>query len=238
MFLDDPEPLKDSTHDDRDNDKGIKNGILIEAGTVSNFSSIDTFKTFHSEGLWSEFKVLDRLMYKYHNQQRRNVHFRRLNLLRRRLQRISKMERWVTWAVIDGNESDIGKKLFGVELISELITSARRDCMEAYEALHALLLDVIYLPFALIASACVAKIFVQLDKLSRIVRAVRLDLHSQPQEIRPVTVHSEEQPRMRRSFREKREAGWEHGTGEGKKRKYNKKMKRPRNQDEIDDIFT
>jgi hypothetical protein len=221
----------------------------MEAEKVSHFdSTIDASKSFHSEALWNEFKILDRLMYKYHNQQRRNVHFRRLKLLRRRLQRISRMERWVTWAVVEGNEADMARKTLGVELIGELVEAARRDCMEAYGALHALLLDVIYVPFALVSSACVAKMFVQLGKLGGITRALRLDLHSQPDDMpRPSldlhAVTDEEGGRKetkggkRRILHEKRESGWEHATGEGKKRKFVKKLKRPFGRDEIDDIF-
>lgn len=206
--------------------------LLAEATNTSSslVSEEQMNSTFMTGELWREFHVLDRIMYKFHNQQRRDIHFQRLQVLRRRLQRLSGLQRWLTWGLCDRNEGNLGKCRAMLDLAHRVAQQARQDCMHSYEALHAVLQLVIYVPFVLIGMGAVARIFTALDRLLAILRAYRLDMHSAP------GVAATRTPRVR----ERTESGWEVATGTTKRRKFNKKAgggRGPAGQDEIDDIF-
>lgn len=209
--------------------------VLDESKKVSSFhqhnqqAMEDIEKRFHCSALFEEFKILDRLLYKYHNQQRRHVHYRRLRLVRRRLQRIQSLLHYTHWAVMMKNNTKEGSTIIGV--LYDSLTRARQDCLNAYEALYAVLQDLLYVPFAMMCIGAIARIHSGVVRLSQIVNAFRLDLHASGTSVPGADTESVVPVK-----RERLETGWDNSTSAKKRKRFTKKVKMAKG-DEIDQIF-
>lgn len=126
-----------------------------------------------------------------------------------------------------------------LHVLYDHIQHAIQDCLSGYEAVYAVLQDLLYVPFAMMCVGALAKIFSQLRKLSQIVNAIRLDIHA-GHAIVCDTDKCDNGYGDSGDRHERMESGWESSTTEQKQRqkrlRYVKKVKRPRG-DEIDDIF-
>ena len=200
---------------------------------------------FQTQSLLEEFTRFDQLMYKYHNQQRRHVHYRRLKLLRRRMQRVLRAKAYIYWGVVRENlaKDDWTRVVMNTKSLAE---QAIVDCRNAFESVYTLLLDQLYVPFAVVMLGMVARIHTGLKRFASLLSGLINRFHSGDYAIsddkKTDTTKSEQNDdrvivnnNHNSKNRHKQEEDWS-ATSTEKRKRFVKKMKKTTD-DVIDDIF-